>query len=51
MDVSTGLWRQAANMASGITNNSNMSVNVTVPVTVNGNEDKIGSGNISFDFN
>ena len=40
MDVSTGLWRQAANMASGITNNSNMSVNVTVPVTVNGNADK-----------
>lgn len=40
MDVSTGLWRQAANMASGITNNSNMSVNVTVPVTVNGNADE-----------
>lgn len=39
-DVSTGLWRQAANMASGITNNSNMSVNVTVPVTVNGNADE-----------
>ena len=37
--VSPGLWQRAGGMAADVTNNSGMNVNLTIPVTVNGNAD------------
>ena len=37
--VSPGLWQRAGGMAADVTNNNGMNVNLTIPVTVNGNAD------------
>lgn len=37
--VSPGLWQKAADIASDTTNNNSINVNLTIPVTVNGNAD------------